>query len=87
MEVGILSTNLSTICWMLINSTKLPSLNYQLRPVHSSQNINLIKGKNQLKWFLKLGLVKHDYTAPFTYVKINTYNRTFKKSDKDYKNR
>ena len=25
---------------MLINSTKLPSLNYQLRPVHSSQNIN-----------------------------------------------
>ena len=70
---------------MLINSTKLPSLNYQLRPVHSSQKYKLNKGQEPSKTLCVTGISgTHDYTAPFTYIIINTYNRILKTSDKDY---
>ena len=73
---------------MLINSTKLPSFNYQLRPVHSSKKYKLNKGQEPSKTLCVTGISgTHDYTAPFTYVIINTYNRILKTSDKDYKNR
>ena len=73
---------------MLINSTKLPSLNYQLRPVYNCQKYKLNKGQELSKMICFTGISgTHDYTAPFTYVIINSYNRILKTSDKDYKNR
>ena len=70
---------------MLINSTNSPSLNYQLRPVHSIKKYKLNKGQKPSKT-LSLTRISgtQDYAAPFTYVIINIILKT---SDKDYKNR
>ena len=55
---------------MLIYSTKIPSLNYQLRPVLSSKKYKLNKGQEPSKTLYVTGISGTlDYTAPFTSAK------------------
>ena len=73
---------------MLLTYHKIERLNYQLVRVLIALKCKLKKGQEPSKTLCGTGISGTlDYTAPFTSVIINSYNRILKTSDKDDKNR
>ena len=71
---------------MLLTTPKIQRLNYQLVRVIIALKCKLKKGQEPSKMLCVTGISGTlDYTAPFTSVIINSYNRILKTSDKDYK--
>ena len=73
---------------MLLTTPKIQRLNYQLVRVIIALKCKLKKGQEPSKTLCGTGISGTlDYTAPFTSVIINSYNRILKTSDKDYNSR
>ena len=73
---------------MLLTTPKIEPLNYQLVRVIIALKCKLKKGQEPSKTLCGTGISGTlDYTAPFTSVIINSYNRILKTSDKDYNSR
>ena len=73
---------------MLLTTPKIERLNYQLVRVIIALKYKLKKGQEPSKILCVTGISGTlDYTAPFTSVIINSYNRILKTSDKDYNSR
>ena len=73
---------------MLLTTPKIQRLNYQLVRVIIALKCKLKKGQEPSKTLCVTGISgTPDYTAPFTSVIINSYNRILKTSDKDYNSR
>ena len=73
---------------MLLTTPKIQRLNYQLVRVIIALKCKLKKGQEPSKTLCVTGISGTlDYTAPFTSVIINSYNRILKTSDKDYNSR
>ena len=73
---------------MLLTTPKIERLNYQLVRVIIALKCKLKKGQEPSKTLCVTGISGTlDYTAPFTSVIINSYNRILKTSDKDYNSR
>ena len=73
---------------MLLTTPKIKRLNYQLVRVIIALKCKLKKGQEPSKTLCGTGISGTlDYTAPFTSVIINSYNRILKTSDKDYNSR
>ena len=73
---------------MLLTTPKIQRLNYQLVRVIIALKYKLKKGQEPSKTLCGTGISGTlDYTAPFTSVIINSYNRILKTSDKDYNSR
>lgn len=73
---------------MLLTTHKIQRLNYQLVPKLNALKCKLKKGQEPSKTLCGTGISGTlDYTAPFTSVIINSYNRILKTSDKDYNSR
>ena len=71
---------------MLLTTPKIQRLNYQLVHKLYTLKCKLEKGQEPSKTLCVTGISGTlDYTAPFTSVIINSYNRILKTSDKDYK--
>ena len=71
---------------MLLKNRQITCLNYQLVHQFISQKYKDKKGAKPSKTLCVTGISGTlDYTAPFTSVIINSYNRILKTSDKDYK--
>ena len=71
---------------MLLTYHKIERLNYQLVRVIIALKCKLKKGQEPSKTLCGTGISGTlNYTAPFTSVIINSYNRILKTSDKDYK--
>ena len=70
---------------MLLTTPKIERLNYQLVRVIIALKCKLKKGQEPSKTLCVTGISGTlDYTAPFTSVIINSYNRILKTSVKDY---
>ena len=66
---------------MLLKNSNLSRLNYQLVRTHINQKYKDNKGQEPSKTQCGTGISgTHDYTAPFTSVIINSYNRILKTS-------
>ena len=73
---------------MLLTYHKIERLNYQLVHVINALKCKLKKGQEPSKKQCVTGISGTlNYTAPFTSVIINSYNRILKTSDKDYNSR
>ena len=73
---------------MLFKNRQITCLNYQLVHQFISQKYKDKKGAKPSKTLCVTGISGTlDYTAPFTSVIINSYNRILKTSDKDYNSR
>jgi len=73
---------------MLLTTPKIQRLNYQLVRVIIALKCKLKKGQEPSKMLCVTGISGTlNYTAPFTSVIINSYNRILKTSDKDYNSR
>ena len=73
---------------MLLTTPKIQRLNYQLVRVIIALKCKLKKGQEPSKTLCVTGISGTlNYTAPFTSVIINSYNRILKTSDKDYNSR
>ena len=73
---------------MLLTTPKIQRLNYQLVRVIIALKCKLKKGQEPSKTLCGTGISGTlDYTAPFTSIIINSYNRILKTSDKDYNSR
>ena len=73
---------------MLLTYHKIERLNYQLVQVINALKCKLKKGQEPSKTLCVNGISGTlNYTAPFTSVIINSYNRILKTSDKDYNSR
>ena len=73
---------------MLLTYHKIERLNYQLVRVIIALKCKLKKGQEPSKKQCVTGISGTlNYTAPFTSVIINSYNRILKTSDKDYNSR
>ena len=73
---------------MLLTTPKIKRLNYQLVRIIIALKCKLKKGQEPSKTLCGTGISGTlDYTAPFTSVIINSYNRILKTSDKDYNSR
>ena len=71
---------------MLLTYHKIERLNYQLVQVINALKCKLKKGQEPSKTLCVTRISGTlNYTAPFTSVIINSYNRILKTSDKDYK--
>ena len=71
---------------MLLTTPKIQRLNYQLVRVIIALKCKLKKGQEPSKTLCVTRISGTlNYTAPFTSVIINSYNRILKTSDKDYK--
>ena len=73
---------------MLLTTPKIQRLNYQLVRVIIALKCKLKKGQEPSKTLCVTRISGTlNYTAPFTSVIINSYNRILKTSDKDYNSR
>ena len=73
---------------MLLTTPKIQRLNYQLVRIIIALKYKLKKGQEPSKMLCVTGISGTlNYTAPFTSVIINSYNRILKTSDKDYNSR
>lgn len=73
---------------MLLTTPKIQRLNYQLVPKLNALKCKLKKGQEPSKTLCVTRISGTlNYTAPFTSVIINSYNRILKTSDKDYNSR
>ena len=73
---------------MLLTTPKIQRLNYQLLHKLNALKCKLKKGQEPSKTLCTTRISGTlDYTAPFTSVIINSYNRILKTSDKDYNSR
>ncbi len=73
---------------MLLTTPKIQRLNYQLVHKLYTLKCKLKKGQEPSKTLCVTRISGTlDYTAPFTSVIINSYNRILKTSDKDYNSR
>ena len=73
---------------MLLTTPKIQRLNYQLVHKLNALKCKLKKGQEPSKTLCVTRISGTlDYTAPFTSVIINSYNRILKTSDKDYNSR
>ena len=73
---------------MLLTTHKIQRLNYQLVPKLNALKCKLKKGQEPSKTLCVTRISGTlNYTAPFTSVIINSYNRILKTSDKDYNSR
>ena len=73
---------------MLLTTPKIQRLNYQLVHKLYTLKCKLKKGQEPSKMLCVTGISGTlNYTAPFTSVIINSYNRILKTSDKDYNSR